>query len=68
MRETDPDRIDGIIEQLYKVLGGQAQAVRWLRSPNQALGGRIPLELLDTDLGRRQIEEILGRIEQGVYS
>jgi putative toxin-antitoxin system antitoxin component (TIGR02293 family) len=49
-------------------LGSEEKAARWLHTPNRALGGNLPLELLDTDLGSRQVEEVLGRIEHGVYS
>lgn len=42
--------------------------MRWLAMPNKALGGKKPLDLLDTELGAKQVEQILGRIESGVYS
>jgi putative toxin-antitoxin system antitoxin component (TIGR02293 family) len=58
-------RVAAIAEQ---VLGSRANASRWLRAPNMALGGPSPLDQLDTDLGAHQVEEILGRIEHGVYS
>jgi putative toxin-antitoxin system antitoxin component (TIGR02293 family) len=51
-----------------KVFGERAKASRWLHKPNRALGGVSPLSLLDTDLGTREVEQILGRIEHGVYS
>jgi putative toxin-antitoxin system antitoxin component (TIGR02293 family) len=50
------------------VLGDDAKASRWLQRPNRALSGRQPLSLLDTDLGAREVEAILGRIEHGVFS
>ncbi len=50
------------------VLGDDAKASHWLRRPNRALSGRPPLSLLDTDLGAREVEAVLGRIEHGVYS
>jgi putative toxin-antitoxin system antitoxin component (TIGR02293 family) len=50
------------------VLGAQAKAGRWLQTPNRALGGAIPLDLLDTDLGAEEVVTILDRIERGVYS
>jgi putative toxin-antitoxin system antitoxin component (TIGR02293 family) len=50
------------------VFGERAKASRWLHNPNRALGGVSPLSLLDTDLGTREVEQILGRIEYGVYS
>ena len=40
----------------------------WLNRPNRALGGAVPLELLETDSGTEQVDTILGRIEYGVYS
>lgn len=61
-------RLVRIASQASEVLGGDDKASRWLHRPNRALGGRQPLELLDTDLGSRQVEEVLGRIEHGVYS
>jgi len=50
------------------VLGEREKALRWLDTPNRALGGRRPLDLLDDGLGAKQVEKILGRIETGVYS
>ena len=61
-------RMVRIAVQAAEVLGGREQASRWLHAPNRALGGQTPLELLDTDLGSRQVEDVLGRIEHGVYS
>jgi putative toxin-antitoxin system antitoxin component (TIGR02293 family) len=58
-------RIGSIAES---VLGSEAKAAAWLREPNRALGGVAPLEILDNDIGIKQVEEILGRIEYGVYS
>jgi putative toxin-antitoxin system antitoxin component (TIGR02293 family) len=54
--------------QAAAVLGGEQKAAAWLRRPNRALGGRPPLELLDTDLGARQVEDLLGRIAHGILS
>ncbi|MFL6203270.1 MAG: antitoxin Xre/MbcA/ParS toxin-binding domain-containing protein [Thermoanaerobaculia bacterium] len=61
-------RVVRIAVQAAEVLGGREEASRWLHAANRALGGQTPLELLDTDLGSRQIEDVLGRIEHGVYS
>jgi len=49
-------------------LGGREKAARWLGRPNRALGNAVPLHHLDTDLGARQVEDLLGRISHGVYS
>ena len=44
------------------------KASTWLRRPNRALNNERPLRLLDTDVGARQVEDILGRIAHGVVS
>jgi putative toxin-antitoxin system antitoxin component (TIGR02293 family) len=49
-------------------LGGHERALRWLKRPNRALGGLAPLAAIDTELGARQVENILGRIAYGGIS
>jgi putative toxin-antitoxin system antitoxin component (TIGR02293 family) len=39
----------------------------WLKKPGSALGGKAPVELLDTLYGIEEIKKELGRIEYGVY-
>jgi len=41
---------------------------RWLKSPQVGLGGAVPLEYAETEVGAREVEDLLGRIEYGVYS
>ena len=61
-------RLTRIIARAVDVHGDRDKASRWLRQPNGALGGAVPLELLDTDAGGQQVEQVLGRIEHGVVS
>jgi putative toxin-antitoxin system antitoxin component (TIGR02293 family) len=49
-------------------LGGVESARIWLSRPNRALGGGAPLNLLDTDIGCRQVEEVLSRLSYGMFS
>ena len=49
-------------------LGDGETAARWLRRPNRALGGSTPLQLMDTELGARAVENVLGRIAYGGVS
>ncbi|MGH7857479.1 MAG: antitoxin Xre/MbcA/ParS toxin-binding domain-containing protein, partial [Candidatus Binatia bacterium] len=51
-----------------RVLGSEEKAGRWLHRPNRALGNESPLSLLDTAIGAREVEDLLGRIEHGVVS
>jgi putative toxin-antitoxin system antitoxin component (TIGR02293 family) len=50
------------------VLGDREKAAHWLTTPNRALGGEIPISLLDTSTGAHEVEIVLDRIEYGVYS
>ncbi len=61
-------RLASVAARAVEVLGSAEKASRWLQRPNRSLGGQVPLELLDTSVGTRQVEEVLGRIEDGVYS
>ena len=48
--------------------GDQAAARSWLMTPQRALGGAIPLEIAKTEVGAREVERIIGRLEQGVFT
>ncbi|MGZ5038165.1 MAG: type II RES/Xre toxin-antitoxin system antitoxin [Usitatibacter sp.] len=51
-----------------EVLEEAQAAARWLKTPQRALGGAVPLELAQTDVGSRAVEALLGRMEHGVYT
>lgn len=51
-----------------EVLEGEENARRWLTSPQLGLGGATPLDYAATEAGAREVEDLLGRIEFGVYS
>jgi putative toxin-antitoxin system antitoxin component (TIGR02293 family) len=61
-------RLARVYAHAVEMIGDEEKAVEWLRTPNRALGGERPLDQLDTDLGSRAVEDILGRIAYGVYS
>ena len=50
------------------VFEDQGKFNRWLRRPLALLQNQAPLQLLDTATGFRLIDQLLGRIEFGVYS
>lgn len=52
----------------YDVFDDQGKFNRWLRRPLRILGDQRPLDILDTSQGIRLIDNLLGRIEYGVYS
>lgn len=39
----------------------------WIRKENKALGGKTPLELMDTLYGIEEVKKEIGRIEYGVF-
>jgi putative toxin-antitoxin system antitoxin component (TIGR02293 family) len=57
-----------VLARAIDVLGDTGKAVHWLTSANRALGGEIPITLLDTSAGTHEAEAVLERIEYGVYS
>jgi putative toxin-antitoxin system antitoxin component (TIGR02293 family) len=61
-------RIARVYAHAMEMIGDENKAIEWLGTPNRALGGAQPLDQLDTDLGTRAVEDILGRIAYGVYS
>jgi putative toxin-antitoxin system antitoxin component (TIGR02293 family) len=61
-------RFARLLGQAAEVLESLQNARRWLTSPQVGLGGAIPLEYAETEVGAREVEDLLGRIEFGVYS
>jgi putative toxin-antitoxin system antitoxin component (TIGR02293 family) len=48
--------------------GDGVSAVNWLRTPSKALRNHAPLSLVETEVGARAVEDLIGRLEYGVYS
>lgn len=78
-RQTKSDRLDAATSERLLLLGqlasygatvfqDQGKFTRWLRRPLRLLGERSPLALLDSPTGVQLVEDILGRIEYGVFS
>jgi len=61
-------RFAKLLGKAIKVLGDLDDAKRWLNSPQFGLGGAVPLDYAKTEVGAREVENLLGRIEYGVYS
>jgi putative toxin-antitoxin system antitoxin component (TIGR02293 family) len=57
-----------ILAKATEVLGSQEEAEDWLRRPAMALDQRRPIDLLATPAGAKLVEDLLGRIEYGVYT
>lgn len=59
-------RVLRVVEEAEATFVDRAKAGIWLRRPTTALGGEAPLDRLDTEIGARQVETLLGRIAHGI--
>ena len=48
--------------------GNRAAATKWFRTPQRALGECPPLEYAKTEIGAREVEDLIGRLEHGVFT
>lgn len=61
-------RLGVLFDKAVEVLGGVDVARDWMKTPKKPLAGKTPLEYCDTEPGAREVEDLLGRIEHGVFS
>jgi putative toxin-antitoxin system antitoxin component (TIGR02293 family) len=67
--ETDKAlRLQRIASQAERVFGDADKAHRWLRRPQHALGNDAPIAFLASETGARLIEDILVRIDHGIFA
>jgi putative toxin-antitoxin system antitoxin component (TIGR02293 family) len=61
-------RISRIFELAVGLFNGSvADAVAWLRTPRRALAGNTPLAYSATEVGAREVENLVGQLEHGVF-
>lgn len=60
-------RVARIVAHATNTLG-EEDALRWLQQPHRFLGGKRPVDLLDTETDARVVDDILSRIDHGVFS
>ena len=69
IEETDKAlRLQRIATQAEQVFGDAAKAHRWLRKAKRELHGETPLACLASEAGARVVEEMLFRIEHGIFA
>jgi len=72
--KLDPAESDRVVRfarlmgKAVEVMESEENARKWLNSPQIGLGGAVPLNYAETEVGAREVEDLLGRIEHGVYS
>ena len=57
-----------VLLRALEVFGDSQRALKWMREVNPALKNDTHLHAIQTDEGRREVLNILGRIEYGVIS
>ena len=57
-----------LYDRAIEVLGDQERARAWFKEPVKALGMKTPLQYADTEPGAREVENLLGRLEYGIFS
>ena len=70
----DPNHSDRLMRyaRLYwlcvDLFNGDTKTARdWLVRPARALNAQTPLDFAETEMGAREVEDLLGRLEHGVY-
>ena len=58
-----------LLSKVIDLFEGNVAAARdWLTAPPVALSGSVPLEIAKTEVGAREVEILVGRLEHGVFS
>ena len=61
-------RFSRLLRQAADLFGDIGKARAWLKHPQYGLGGAVPLDYAETEIGAREVDNLLGRIDYGVYS
>lgn len=59
-------RVADLVARANRLLGDEEAAAEWLRTPAPALDGETPLERATTEIGARDVEHLIGRLEHGI--
>jgi putative toxin-antitoxin system antitoxin component (TIGR02293 family) len=61
-------RVARVVALAAEVFGDREKALLWLRSPDDRIGNRSPMSLLQTESGGRLVETMLWQIDENVYA
>lgn len=60
-------RLAELYARTSSMTGSDDMASQWMQTPRDVFGGRTPFELAGSELGAREVEDLLSRIEYGVF-
>src|SRR6266404_5704519 len=61
-------RFSRLLRQAADLFGDIGKARAWLKHPQYGLGGAVPLDYAETEIGAREVENLLGRMKYSVYT
>lgn len=61
-------RLARVVAQTEAVFDNREKAMHWLRQPMKHFDGKTPVDMLETDVGSRLVEEALVRIDEGFFA
>lgn len=62
-------RISRIVDRAIALFERDCDAaMQWLATPQPGLNGAKPLDFARTEIGAREVEDLIGRLEHGVFS
>lgn len=61
-------RLMRILDLGQDIFDDEADTLKWLSAPQSALDGRVPLDLLRTEVGGRMVEDRLLRLKHGFFA
>jgi putative toxin-antitoxin system antitoxin component (TIGR02293 family) len=61
-------RLARLTAMAERVFGNDTKAHRWLRKPSPMLDGSTPLALLKSETGAQLVEQVLHRIDHGIFA
>jgi putative toxin-antitoxin system antitoxin component (TIGR02293 family) len=62
-------RASNIFDNAVNLFEGDVAAARtWLQTPQRGLGGEAPLDFASTEVGAREVENLIGRLEHGIFA
>ena len=62
-------RVSTIFEKAVALFEGDVgETLDWLTQPKKALGDKVPLSYSRSELGAREVENLIGRLEHGVFT
>ncbi len=62
-------RVARLVSMAYEMMLGDGKAARrWLKERHELLEGESPLERASTEVGGREVEQLIGRLRHGSFS